>query len=352
MKKELILSFILVFTMTGFVSAQLTNYSGDCTDTDKGLNYYLKGTATYNGFDYEDSCVTDPVVVNKGQPNEYILEVGDLQEYACYYPESEQRCYSTACPFIKYHCPYGCEDGACLSPSTNVPHCFFNSLKGYSWYDDNGAVKFGVDCLSCSPLYKNIGTTEEGWYSSCDDSLIKLTFPVPPVEEIKGCTSSDGKEPYERGTTDFDGSSTIEICVWDDGKPTNGEEGTQVTESWCENDEKKFEIIKCLNGCKEGACIKTIPEEDSPIEIPEGVKEGEEEKLICQGCPLDGKCYPFGYRNSGNYCSDSQEFIPQLESDSICENNFECSTNLCIDSQCVSSGLWQKFLEWLRKIFG
>jgi len=72
----------------------------------------------------------------------------------------------------------------------------------------------------------------------------------------------------------------------------------------------------------------------------------------CIGCLFDDKCYPFNYRKDGEYCSIEQKFVSQLEVESSCNNNFECSSNLCIDSQCVSSELWQKFLKWLSSIFG
>ena len=69
------------------------------------------------------------------------------------------------------------------------------------------------------------------------------------------CTDSDGgKDYYTRGINKFDGSSAIEICVGDDGKPTTGEEGTQVTETWCENNERKTQIYPCPYGCSNGAC--------------------------------------------------------------------------------------------------
>jgi hypothetical protein len=34
-----------------------------------------------------------------------------------------------------------------------------------------------------------------------------------------------------------------------------------------------------------------------------------------------------------------------------CDNSFECESNLCIDSQCVS-GLYGINLNWLKNIFG
>ena len=75
--------------------------------------------------------------------------------------------------------------------------------------------------------------------------------------------------------------------------------------------------------------------------------------LICKdSCPSEGKCYPFGYRKGGNYCSDQGSFIEQLKADEKCENNFECSTNVCVDGKCISSGFIQKIISWFKKLFG
>ena len=79
----------------------------------------------------------------------------------------------------------------------------------------------------------------------------------------------------------------------------------------------------------------------------------EEPILICKdSCPLDGKCYPFGYRKEGKYCSDEGVFKEQLKENAACENNFECSTNICVDGKCISSGLIQKIISWFKKLFG
>jgi len=77
-----------------------------------------------------------------------------------------------------------------------------------------------------------------------------------------------------------------------------------------------------------------------------------ETPIICNGCILGNKCAPVGYRQEGKYCTLNSEFVSQLGAEASCENNFECSTNLCIDNQCVSSGLWQKFIRWFSKLFG
>ena len=77
-----------------------------------------------------------------------------------------------------------------------------------------------------------------------------------------------------------------------------------------------------------------------------------ETPIYCNGCIIGNNCAPVGYRQEGKYCTLNSEFVSQLSADSSCENNFECSTNLCIDNKCVSSGLWQKFIRWLSRIFG
>jgi len=79
---------------------------------------------------------------------------------------------------------------------------------------------------------------------------------------------------------------------------------------------------------------------------------GIEEKLICKdSCPLDGKCYQFGFRKSGNFCSDEGNFIAQLETDFICENNFECKSNVCVSGECISEGLIEKIINWFKRFF-
>ena len=104
-------------------------------------------------------------------------------------------------------------------------------------------------------------------------------------------------------------------------------------------------------GEKEFAFISSIEEEEK--KKGEKIIEEKEEILICKdSCPSDGKCYPFGHRKSEKFCSDTGSFVEQLKGDTICENNFECSSNLCIDSQCVSEGFLQKVMNWFSKLFG
>ena len=96
------------------------------------------------------------------------------------------------------------------------------------------------------------------------------------------------------------------------------------------------------------------PQEPVDLEkLKEEMEESKEETLFCKdSCPLDGKCYPFGYRKEGKYCSDDGAFKEQSKENMPCENNFECSTNVCIDGKCMSSGLIQKIMSWFKNLLG
>ncbi|MFW5704981.1 MAG: hypothetical protein ACOCXG_03990, partial [Nanoarchaeota archaeon] len=114
----------------------------------------------------------------------------------------------------------------------------------------------------------------------------------------------------------------------------------------------KIEAFECPNGCEDGSCKKFVPGEE-PIELPEEIIIEEEKELICMGCLKENKCFPIGYRTSEEYCSGEDElFTFQKDSESSCNNNFECNSNLCVNNECVSGSLWAKFMRWLNKLFG
>lgn len=95
-------------------------------------------------------------------------------------------------------------------------------------------------------------------------------------------------------------------------------------------------------------------EETGPIELPEEVEDISEEIIssLCNGCLKDSKCYPFGYRKDGKYCTDFNNFVDYKEAKEFCDNNFECNSNICVDSECISSGFLKRVMNWFRRLFG
>jgi len=91
------------------------------------------------------------------------------------------------------------------------------------------------------------------------------------------------------------------------------------------------------SGCGEDEEVEDIPEERG--------------FYSCSGCEADEKCYPIGYRKSGEYCTPDNEFVNQIEK-GMCDNHFECESNLCVSDECVSEGLIKKIVKWFKKLFG
>jgi len=73
---------------------------------------------------------------------------------------------------------------------------------------------------------------------------------------------------------------------------------------------------------------------------------------VCEGCILDNKCVPIAYRTLDKYCDADKSLKNQKQEDEDCNNNFECESNVCIDSKCISGGLIQKILDFFKKLFG
>lgn len=70
------------------------------------------------------------------------------------------------------------------------------------------------------------------------------------------------------------------------------------------------------------------------------------------GCNYNNKCVPIGVRIENKYCDLDKEIKDQKDKDEACNNNYECSTNVCVNNKCISQGLIQKMLNWLKKLFG
>jgi len=69
-------------------------------------------------------------------------------------------------------------------------------------------------------------------------------------------------------------------------------------------------------------------------------------------CARNGKCYPFGYRKSGDFCSEEGLFIEQQNKWSVCENHFECNSNICVEGECISKGVMQAIMDFIERLFG
>ena len=98
-----------------------------------------------------------------------------------------------------------------------------------------------------------------------------------------------------------------------------------------ENKDKCQNSYECeTNNCKSGSCAP-----------------------ICEGCLNEDKaCVPVGTRTSTQYCNSDYSFKNQNSEESSCNNNYECSSNLCVNNECISPSFIQKIIDWFKKLFG
>ena len=72
----------------------------------------------------------------------------------------------------------------------------------------------------------------------------------------------------------------------------------------------------------------------------------------CDGCiDDDAKCFSYGIRRDGQFCSLSGSFVEQKAELRSCENNFECRSNLCVEDRCVNSNILRRIFHWVLNTF-
>lgn len=70
------------------------------------------------------------------------------------------------------------------------------------------------------------------------------------------------------------------------------------------------------------------------------------------GCDLNGNCVPIGTRTENKYCDVDNSFKNQKIGEGSCDNNYECSSNICVNNQCIEANFIQKIIEWFKRLFG
>jgi len=373
-----------------------------CTDSD-GLNYYVKGyvETQYGGAlvrkDY-DTCR----VINS---NTDYYDTADCSGQNCWVLEGSCSSSQTAQAAVG-RCPSNiCKDGACvkaegevlygegireqvicifhnsdvlINPHTSTEKCYTDDGK-FECVWDGGVVTDETgyrypDCLS--EVSGNRGQ-KLTWKSSCggyaysviDGGHEKVEFKCTPstnvtAEQISGkgfryayWQCYDGTETKTALNADAPCKSSE---IWQDvakgscSSHCSSETGKCGVNSFSVSNECYVEAGSGQAVFISPSQIPAVPVQPVPLPSEEGgVLSSEEKTLFCKdSCPSEGKCYPFGYRKEGKFCSDNGMFTEQLKADGACENNFECSSNVCVDGKCISADLMQKIIDFFKSLFG
>lgn len=317
-------------------------------------------------------------------------------QYTMDYPAKVHTCTVTngegECMFLgkNYKVKFsGCGDRVDLILS--YPNGNTRSFKDFKVFSEawlEGSVRMilkGAPCYDASIITlvfkKEVDISEDGTYEVLEGSYIDIGGASAFVKEISPT------KVYILGETgqvcDLNVGETCKIGFSPVNHPAvnhplsrlNLTRNLKITLNSIREDSASITVRKTLE------VIQIIPREEKPLEVKKKEskevfpKEGEEtfkvievpekevpkEKLkkekeviiLCRGCEYEEKCYPFGFRKDKAYCDyETSTFVSQKKSDSFCENNFECESNVCVDSKCISSGFLQQVINWFRKIFG
>jgi len=289
----------------------------ECIDSDGGKNYYVKGKVfvPFSNSTYWDTCAYEQ------NPNESDHNL--LYKAYCFVDK-----YGYGYDY--YSCPNGCKDGACIPFYDKKEELKTKTEYAYS----------SIDCPAkkCKEISKKclgndkIVIEECTFYIKSNDRCEEITNTNSKI--LKG--ECDNKEVNQVVTfcqgCQLDVSTCIPFGTRLEKK--NSAYYCDITKNMIEQKEIKITCqnsYECLsNNCKSGSCTP-----------------------ICEGCLNENKaCIPIGTRTSIQFCDSDYSFKNQNSEEGSCNNNYECSSNLCVNNKCISPSLLQRVIDWFKKLFG
>jgi hypothetical protein len=312
------------FTYTlNSTSDDSTGTEESCTDSDGGRNYYVKGVADKYYLDGNREGGTDSC-----NDNIYL---------------EEQYCLNNFVKEEMHKCPNGCFNGACVK--RELPLYIITSASA-------PPKEFVINA--------NINQKILELYGVEGVQIISTEFDNMNLDDKIFLSYSENRLSFIIGTQfdpiDYTIGPKIEECLKEEGIEVDCLRifnADQVDPSF-ENiffpcPEQNIEEEISMPNNTEQDTTQTTPSETESSESSEPETTGTQ---TCNGCLTDDNCYTFGYRKSGKYCNESKIFLEYKISGETCENNFECKSNLCVDDECISGGMFRRILNWFRRVFG
>jgi hypothetical protein len=265
---------------------------------------------------------------------EPVLEYTDSISSECIALENKEECLG----FGRY------EDKSCIE-STNHPDCCVWSEEPFEYFETQcvpalGSEDVGIDCLEGTGCYYGAVYGNYAWR--------------PVLNQGDSIMYSPGADSFSRAGEEAI-SKVFECCLLENLAGDNCDNFLEDYSSFLEDYSFKKEIGVCRGDGKKNISYIEYEEEVTPSLEKDLMYPSEDASILvtCDGCILENKCYPLGYRKSEKYCFDeTQKFTDYNKEGESCDNSFECQSNLCIDSECISEGFFKKVMSWFSKLFG
>lgn len=257
---------------------------------------------------------------------------GDTRKYTCSDGTEVDWCHCSG--GVAWVC-VGSPENACPQKTCSMPLCV-------------GAYAIGEDSDGCK-IYKcpPIAGCLEGDVKKylCSDKHTEVDWCTCNTNAVWACINSP--ENFCPDSTPVEG--TVEIIEPEPSCPIGCvcNQNTVVCEPREPTPEENLTITNesCPAGC---VCAnQTIVCEVTQLNIS---------RECFMGCALNGACVLPGIRTTledkKQYCDIDSSWKEQKNNGETCDNNFECNTNLCIDSECLNSSFLQKIISWFKNLFG
>jgi len=272
-----------------------------CTDSDGGLSYYVKGTATSGNRSNTDYC-----------SGNYLYE---------------QYCSAGGLNATRYYCPYGCSNGACILECK--PGQKIGDVNGDGVIDISDSILMAqiVNSIETSQTIHNetIQTILKTSNLCCidlnNDGIVDISDVRKVLRIAVGSDSSPGvcgiNVTATPSCTDSDGGLNYYVKGNTTGPyyPSNQSvtlvdhcfNSTSLNEAGCGSSGAGWYLYTCPYGCKDGACINATC-------VGEGESLGgvlpDNTKTCCSGLTEIGTAIYFPPLNSGDLSSQGKcEYI-------------------------------------------
>ena len=190
--------------------------------------------------------------------------------------------------------------------------------------------------------------TQETTNETTNETVINQTTD----QQTDTTTTTTQQDQTQADTSQITGT-TVEEETQEEATTQTEQTPVNQTNQTAETSPAESQIDRILRELEEQGILEGSqpqePEQEEVSSITGGVVETGNE--TCLGCLLNDKCYEFNERKQGKYCLSDKAWTVQKAFNETCSNNFECRSNLCVESQCTKPNIISFIVDWFRKLF-